>query len=284
MGAGERKRILPGPDPRAPKRRGNWVGTDTSGKLAEVDFNSYWPVYLGIGIPLLLAGLLVYFDVFMIGFVIFAYGVYGWVRQQEKLRPLEGHLLSEKPDKHILAGITTRKMGMWIFLASETMFFSGLIGASLALRAHAHSWPEPGEILNVPLTATNTFILICSSMTMVEALKSIQEGNQRMLRVYILATLLLGMTFIGIQAWEYSLLIHEGLTPSESLYGTAFFTQTGFHGAHVSGGLVALFIVTVKAFKGGYTQDNHEEVELMGLYWHFVDVVWIFLFTIVYLI
>jgi heme/copper-type cytochrome/quinol oxidase subunit 3 len=248
-------------------------------------FQSYWPFFVGIGIAILLTGLAISFDLFIMGFAIMAYGLYGWLSMHKNLTPLEGPFVTEDPKDHILGGISTRKLGMWIFLGSETLFFAGLIGTSLAIRSRAGDWPEPGEILNVPLTAANTFILICSSVTIVEALKSIQMGNQKRFRFFISATLALGALFVIVQGYEYwALWHHENLTPSVSTYGTTFYTQTGFHGAHVSAGLVALAFVTAKAFKGGYTTESHEEVELMGLYWHFVDVVWIFLFTIVYLI
>ena len=248
-------------------------------------FESYWPFFVGIGVGVTFAGMVILWDLFMVGFALLAYGIYGWLQMNKDLKPLEGPLVSAKRGEHVLAGLTTRKLGMWLFLASEMLFFSGLIGTSLGLRIRANDWPEPGEILNVPLTAANTFILICSSVTIVEALKSIQEGKQKRFKFFILMTLILGATFVSIQGVEYYLLWnHEHLTPSSSIYGTTFYTQTGFHGAHVSAGLVALAFVTHKAFKGGYTKKNHEEVELMGLYWHFVDVVWIYLFTIVYLI
>jgi heme/copper-type cytochrome/quinol oxidase subunit 3 len=260
------------------------VTADAGNGLNLKAFDSYWPVFVGLGIGVLFGGLFVQWDLFMIGFVLVAYGLYGWMKQNKKVKPLEGSLLEGNKKEHILAGMTTRKLGMWIFLASEILFFGSLISTSLGLRVRADSWPEPGEILNMQLTAANTFILICSSMTIVEALKSIQQGNQKRFRIFITATLILGIVFISIQAFEYYELYHAGLTPSVSTYGTTFYTQTGFHGAHVMGGIVALALVTAKAFKGGYSKESHEEVELVGLYWHFVDVVWIFLFTIVYLI
>jgi len=139
----------------------------------------------------------------------------------------------------------------------------------------------------------NTFILICSSLTMVEALAAIERDDKVKHRVYLLATLLLGITFLSIQAFEYQhLYFGEGLTFTHAplgsgvnpLYGPTFYAQTGVHGSHVTAGVLALAYVTRKAFKGGFTKENHEAIELVGLYWHFVDVVWIFLFTIVYLV
>jgi len=182
-------------------------------------------------------------------------------------------------------GIPSAKLGMWVFLASEVMFFAGLIGAYLVLRMGQPTWPAPGEILNVPLTALNTFFLICSSVTMVLAYAAIHHRNdQRGLRKYLAATTAIGTLFLAIQVYEYRKLIQHGLTISSSLFGNCFFTLTGFHGAHVFGGVVTMFVITMRAFRGRFTQERHLAVEAAGLYWHFVDLVWIILFTIVYLI
>lgn len=194
----------------------------------------------------------------------------------------------------VVLGGENMKLGMWLFLASEVMFFTALIGGSLLIRRVSATWPEPGAILNVPLTSLNTFILIVSSVTVVKALASLQDGNLRRFRQFLLATLGLGAIFLGIQAYEYSVLIHEGLVTSRPIehdghvypatYGSTFYIQTGFHGMHVFGGVIWLCIVIFKAFKGVYTPRDYLGVELFGLYWHFVDLVWIILFTIVYLI
>jgi len=181
-------------------------------------------------------------------------------------------------------GIPTTKFAIWLFLASEVMFFAGLIGAYIVLRGGAPEWPVVANILNVPLVAGNTFILIVSSVTMVRAFAAIEDGNQKGMRTMLLATAALGIVFLSIQAMEWSALINEGTTVSTDLFGSVFFTLTGFHGLHVLGGVLALLYTIAKAFRGDFTQASYGGVELMGLYWHFVDVVWIFLFTIVYLI
>lgn len=196
------------------------------------------------------------------------------------------------------------KLGMWVFLLSEVMFFTGLIGSYIILRfAHPASFAEPGVVLNVPLTAFNTFVLICSSVSMVKAFAAIEQGDQRGLQRWLLVTILLGAFFVGVQAVEYSILVHEGFVPmAESyhaiargaaegsavvggpLYGATFYMMTGFHGAHVTLGVLALCFVLWRARKGAYTAADLGGVEVIGLYWHFVDLVWILLFTIVYLI
>lgn len=190
-------------------------------------------------------------------------------------------------------GVYNLKLGMWVFLLSEIMFFTGLIGAYIILRfANPGAYTAPGQVLNVPLTAFNTFVLICSSVTMVKAFAAIERGDQRELRLWLLATVFLGTFFLSVQGIEYYKLVEHGFVPQvaryaaegEPLYGMTFYTLTGFHGAHVTVGVLALIFTAVKAFRGRYSAADHGGVEIMGLYWHFVDLVWIILFTIVYLI
>ena len=190
------------------------------------------------------------------------------------------------PQGHIgRLGIDTRKLGMWIFLASEIMFFTGLIGSYIVLRfANLDHWPVPSAVLNIPLTAVNTFLLICSSATLVLGLASVQRGYREGLQVGLFLTVLLGSIFLSIQVKEYGELIHKGLTISSSIFGSCFFMLTGFHGAHVFAGVVWLVVVLVRTFLGYFSPLEYAGVEIVGLYWHFVDLVWIILFTILYLI
>lgn len=183
------------------------------------------------------------------------------------------------------SGVYTEKLGMWVFLGSEIMFFTALIGSYIILRvAHPTAWKPPGEVLNVPLTAVNTFLLICSSVTMVKAFAAIQDSNLAGLKRWLIATVLIGSAFVGVQVFEYIHLAGKGFVPSEGLYGSTFYTMTGFHGFHVTVGVLCLMFVTGRAFQGKYSAADHRGVEVVGLYWHFVDLVWIILFTIVYLI
>ncbi len=162
-----------------------------------------------------------------------------------------------------------------------------------------YPWPRPYDTLlnplSIDLTALNTFFLICSSVTMVLALAAIQRGDRRKLSLYLLATVLIGSLFLSIQIVEYYQLTFghtysigvsaDGrFRPSTSLFGSCFFTMTGFHGAHVAGGVVMLTCILIQSLRGAYTENHHSPVELVGLYWHFVDLVWILLFTVVYLI
>ena len=255
---------------------------------------SIWPLVAALGFGVALAGLVFHFAITIAGAAIIFFGLAGWLVQDAR-----GHSIGKfegATEEAPFAGISTRKVGMWLFLGSEIFFFSALIGGSLALRAQAGwfypDWPEPGAILNVQLTAVNTLILVTSSLTMVEALRGFETGNVNRGRALLLATMILGIIFLSIQVSEYRILFFDQhltpwpnpLGPTPATYGTTFYVQTGFHGAHVTAGVLAMGFLTIKAFRGKYSQQNHEAVELVGLYWHFVDVVWIFLFTIAYLI
>ena len=176
------------------------------------------------------------------------------------------------------------KVMMWLFLMSDAMSFAGLLCAYGAVRMSNPLWPVPSSILDIPLTALNTFILICSSVTMVKAVAAIQRGDQKGLRWFLAATMLGGVTFLSIQAYEWTHLITPGLTAPRSLFGATFFALTGFHGCHVFGGVVYLGCILTAAFRGRYSAARWNSVEVVGLYWHFVDLIWILVFTFVYLI
>ncbi|MFQ5944895.1 MAG: heme-copper oxidase subunit III [Anaerolineae bacterium] len=184
---------------------------------------------------------------------------------------------------HAWPGISSVKFGTWLFIVSEVMLFTGLIGTYLALRTGSVNWPEASETLDIPLTAVNTFILIMSSLTMVQSLASIERGNDARLRLWLAATALLGLTFLGIKLHDWSELIGHGYPPDSGAFAATFFTLTGFHAAHVAGGVIALAYLIGRSAGGAYTAVRHETVELVGVYWHFVDIVWIVLFTIIYL-
>jgi heme/copper-type cytochrome/quinol oxidase subunit 3 len=185
---------------------------------------------------------------------------------------------------HTTTGLDNRKLGMWAFLGSECLFFGSLISTYLLYRGDSLRPPFPGQVYDIPYTSVSSFVLLMSSLTMVLALNSIQRGDHRKLRVWLLATALLGMTFIGGQVFEFTVFVKEGLTLSRNLFGSSFFVLTGFHGLHVTVGIVMLLVLFGMSLTGRLPVANALRVELVGLYWHFVDVVWIVIFTVVYLI
>ncbi len=175
------------------------------------------------------------------------------------------------------------KFAIWLFLATEIMFFSGLIGAYVVLRNASASWPNPQERLAVNITAFNTFVLITSSWLMVKALFCAHKGDNKGIIKWLGLTILGGSLFVGIQVYEYFELYAEGALPSVDIFWSTFYIMTGFHGLHVIIGVIWLLVTWVRAFRGRWTVQDHLGVELAGLYWHFVDLVWVLLFTIVYL-
>ncbi|MFQ5691964.1 MAG: heme-copper oxidase subunit III [Nitrospinota bacterium] len=181
------------------------------------------------------------------------------------------------------------KLGMWLFLVGDAMTFGGLLAAYGAMRLGSVDWPVPSNVLGINLTAFMTFLLICSSVTMVKALSAIRRGDQKGLRNFLMLTILGGLLFLGLQAYEWTNLIREGLRFSSNpwgaaLFGATFFSITGFHGAHVTGGVIYLGCVLVSGMRGNYSAEKFQRVEIAGLYWHFVDLVWIMVFTFVYLL
>ncbi|HEX9924768.1 MAG TPA: heme-copper oxidase subunit III, partial [Anaerolineae bacterium] len=176
-----------------------------------------------------------------------------------------------------------RKLGMWVFLSSEVIFFTSLILTFLIYKDRSTGVGQ--DILNIPLTSLNTFILIVSSLTMVLSLDAAMKDRQRSMKLWLLATIILGTFFLSVQGYEYfQLWTHEGLTPGGNLFGSTFYTLTGFHGTHVLIGVIMLWGLLIKALLGGFGSKNFLPIELVGLYWHFVDLVWILIFTLVYLL
>ncbi len=176
-------------------------------------------------------------------------------------------------------GVPNYKLGMWLFLASEVMFFTGLVGSYVVLRLGSRDWPEPSSILGINVLAFNTFVLITSSVTMALGLQAAREGQRGRLVRFMLATAALGLTFLTIKLVDYHHLIGEGFTISASLFGSCYYMLTGFHGLHVFSGVVALVTIALKNHRSKDPIDT-EPVEVVGLYWHFIDLVWIVLFAI----
>jgi cytochrome c oxidase subunit 3/cytochrome o ubiquinol oxidase subunit 3 len=182
-------------------------------------------------------------------------------------------------------GLDNRKIGMWIFLGSDCMFFGSLIGTYLAYKGKSLSGPSPHDVFDIPLTSYSAALLLASSLTMVLALAALEQNRIRAAIGWLLATALMGLHFVLNQVYEfYTFAVHEGLTLGTSLFGSSFFVLTGFHGAHVTGGVIWLLLLVWLAIRGKLDRRDYTKVEVAGLYWHFVDIVWIAIFTIIYLI
>ncbi len=191
------------------------------------------------------------------------------------------------PSGHAQRGISNPILGMLLFITSEVMFFSGLFAAYFATRAANTPWPPAvfAQILD-PLGPIifATIILIASSFTCQFAVWSIRRGDRRGYLRNIAITFVLGVVFLVMQVYDYGLLFSEGMTMGSGPFGTTYFTLTGFHGAHVFGGVLMLGVILYRGMAGQFSAKHHDAVEAVSLYWHFVDVVWILLFSILYLI
>ncbi|HET9442045.1 MAG TPA: cytochrome c oxidase subunit 3 [Acidimicrobiales bacterium] len=181
-------------------------------------------------------------------------------------------------------GVSNEKVAMWAFLGSECLLFGALISTFLLYKGRSVSGPTAEDVFDIPYTSASSFMLLMSSLTMVLSLAAIQRGDQRRLRLWLLATATLGSLFIAGQVYEFTSFYREGLSLSTNLFGSSFFVLTGFHGVHVSLGVVILLTLFNMSARGKLPQAKSEVVEIAGLYWHFVDIVWIVIFTVIYLI
>jgi len=181
-------------------------------------------------------------------------------------------------------GMSNTKLAMWVFLGSECLLFGGLISSYLLYKTRGNGLPVPTDVFDIPFTSVSSFVLLMSSMTMVLALSALRRGDEALSRVWTIATAMLGGVFIGGQVYEFTTFLREGLGFTTNPASSAFFTLTGFHGAHVAIGITMLMSTFVMSSKGKLHQKQAETLEIVGLYWHFVDVVWIVLFTVVYLV
>lgn len=182
-------------------------------------------------------------------------------------------------------GLSHAKLGTWSFLASEIMLFGGLISAYVILRSgSSHMAIPPRSMMGVPVATFNTFALITSSVTMVLAIAAIKANDVQKFARYIACTIGGGLIFLMVKAYEYNHKWHEGITISSNLFGSFYYTLTGLHVLHVTGGIFLLLFILVTGLRGAYSPSNHERVEAAGLYWHFVDLVWVILFPILYLL
>ena len=181
-------------------------------------------------------------------------------------------------------GLDNRKVMMWAFIGSDCLFFASLVSTYLLYRGKSVVGPYPYEVFNIPYTSVSAFVLLMSSLTMVLALSAIQRGDHTRLRIWLLATSILGCIFLGGQYFELTVFVEQGVTLQGNLFGSSFFTLTSFHGLHVTFGVVILMSFFIMSLRGRLSQEQSLNIELAGLYWHFVDIVWIVIFTVVYLI
>ncbi len=181
-------------------------------------------------------------------------------------------------------GYSNEKLGMWVFLGSECLLFGGLISTYLLYQDRAVSGPLPKDLYDIPFTSVSSFVLLMSSLTMVLAVGAQMRGELSRARTWLVTTALLGMVFISGQVYEFTSFVKEGMGFTTNLAASAFYTLTGFHGVHVTVGIIMLLSLVAASANGKIPQERAETVEIVGLYWHFVDIVWILIFTIVYLI
>ena len=181
-------------------------------------------------------------------------------------------------------GLSNNKLAMWLFLGSECLLFGGLISTYMLYRGRHSAAGGPDQYLDIPFTSASSFVLLMSSLTMVLAVTAAKRGDDRNTRLWLTITAVLGSLFVAGQVYEFTTFYREGLGYTTSLFSSSFYTLTGFHGVHVTVGIIMLLATVGMLIKNRIPGDKAETVELVGLYWHFVDIVWILIFTLVYLI
>ena len=181
-------------------------------------------------------------------------------------------------------GLNSWKVGFWTFIGSECLFFGTLLSTYMVYKGASLEGPYPLEIFDIPLTTVSTFVLLMSSLAMVLALDGVQRGNRKLTLIWLGVVIIFGSIFLGFQYYEFTHFVHEGLTLQQSVFGSTFFVLTGFHGAHVTVGVIWMISLFVMALRGKLPPQKALNVEIAGLYWHFVDIVWIVIFVLVYLI
>ncbi len=186
------------------------------------------------------------------------------------------------PPANVSSRVEAQFLGMLLFIISEIMLFGAFFTAYFFIRVVSEAdWPPSGDEIPIAIAGVNTAILLSSSLTMHWALEGIRNENRRALKAGLLTTFLLGLTFLTVQLNEY---VHLGWAPQDNSQGTIFYCLTGLHGAHVFVGLMLLTFANIRAFRGHYSAKEHRGVEVPGIYWHFVDIMWIFVFSSLYVL
>jgi len=185
---------------------------------------------------------------------------------------------------HTSTGLSNVKLGMWLFLGTECLLFGGLISTYMLYRGRVGTGPRPSQVFDIPFTSVSSFVLLMSSLTMVLAVSAAHKRDDKSTNLWLVITALLGATFVGGQVYEFTAFYNEGMGFSTSLFSSSFFVLTGFHGVHVTVGLIMLLALRGMLKNNKVPGSRAETVEMIGLYWHFVDIVWIIIFTLIYLI
>jgi cytochrome c oxidase subunit I+III len=249
----------------------------------EENKSTFLPLILAAGIAVLLLGIVIYIPLIVAGLIIIAAAL----GKVFKDGASEKFAQRKKDDEETypLETVSKEKLGLWIFLASEILIFGSLIVSYLYVRVSSGSWPVATQTHDVLLGMTNTIILLTSSLTMILGLYFIRLGNVKALKICLGGTFALGLSFLGIKLGiEWPALIKSGFTINSGLPASSYFVLTGLHAVHVAVGLVGVGYLMFRAYTGGFTSTNHVAVENIGLYWHFVDIVWMILFPLFYLI
>jgi cytochrome c oxidase subunit I+III len=244
---------------------------------------TFVPIVIAAGAAVFMFGLVVFWPLMIVGLVILAAAIVKVLKEgsQEKFVKIGESLKENFPFENL----GKEKVGVWIFLTSEVLLFGGLITAYVYVRASSSVWPDTLQTHNILLGTVNTIVLLTSSLAIILALNAIRNGDARGLKIGLVSAFALGLTFLVIKlGFEWPAELSSGFTPNSGLPGSTYFALTGIHSMHVAVGLLAVGYLMFRAFSGGFTKDKHSGVENVGLYWHFVDIVWMFLFTLFYII
>ena len=195
-----------------------------------------------------------------------------------------GHDESGHGAHHSSTGLSNNKLAMWLFLGSECLLFGGLISTYMLYRGRHSENLGPDQLWDIPFTSASSFVLLMSSLTMVLGVSAAHRGDLRNAKLWLVVTATLGSLFVAGQVYEFTTFYREGLGFTTSLFASSFYTLTGFHGVHVTVGIIMLLSLVAMLSRNRVVGDKGETVEMVGLYWHFVDIVWILIFTLVYLI
>jgi cytochrome c oxidase subunit III len=252
-----------------------------SGGHAQHHHLSPWALFLGFTVPIFAIGIVTNYTVLGIGALLVLIGLIGWIREDYIAFPK-----GPNPLTHHTQGV--RDNGWWgvmLFLATEVVLFGSIFAVFFASRATQLAEGAPWPPVQLPIfeTAINTAILVASGFVMMFGEKALVRGSRKGFALGFGGAILLGSVFLYNQVKEYIHLISEGLTLDSSIYGSSFYLLTGTHGAHVFGGIVFLAIILVRGLKGNFSKERHIAMSAAAIYWHFVDIVWIILFGVVYL-